>query len=184
MKKVLLFCFALLLSHFVFAGGSQPGNWRWRNNNGTTGNGGSVSSTSAPSGTSATWAAAVNKPITVHTTDEVLRLRLQLDGGSLPSSSAGHIFLQFYDAGPKTTATTLGSTSTTSDSKWEYNPMTGQPQPITSYRGPGNGGASQAGEASSNNASSDRLSGGFSTGGSTSAQWTTIASVKKMLTVI
>ena len=63
MKKFLLFSLFLISSFYSFAYISQ-GNWRWRKNNGSE--------------TSATWAAAQNKAVTISSVNQIIRLRVQL----------------------------------------------------------------------------------------------------------
>lgn len=64
MKKcTLLILLSIIFSTSSFAFISQ-GNWRWRNNNGSE--------------TAATWKAAENQPVTIHSIDSTIRLRLQL----------------------------------------------------------------------------------------------------------
>ncbi|MEP6684789.1 MAG: T9SS type A sorting domain-containing protein [Parafilimonas sp.] len=62
MKKILLLTVLLVTSYNLFAFTTQ-GVWRWRNDNGSE--------------TSATWKADQNTPITIYSTDSVLRLRIE-----------------------------------------------------------------------------------------------------------
>lgn len=165
MKQILLFTLGLIFSvNFVFAGGSQPGNWRWRNDDGTT---------SAGSG-GATWATTgVNMPIILNydQTSKVFRLRMQMDQGSLPAPTDGQIFLQYFDAG--TSYVNGGPITSGSSGSWETNPLTGKPQPIVAFRGQGGSNATNdpggSGSTDNNTSSSNTAN-----GGSTTSYWNTI----------
>lgn len=64
MKKLLLLT-VLMIGYFHSFAYVTQGNWRWRNNDGNE--------------KSATWLAGQNKPITVSSIDNILRLRIQID---------------------------------------------------------------------------------------------------------
>jgi hypothetical protein len=72
MKKIVLLTALLVTSYNLFAFTTQ-GVWRWRNDDGTQ--------------TNATWKAAQNTPITIHSADSTIRLRIELyndgSGGTL-----------------------------------------------------------------------------------------------------
>ncbi|MBV9961012.1 MAG: T9SS type A sorting domain-containing protein, partial [Parafilimonas sp.] len=63
MKKIVLLTALLVTSYNLFAFTTQ-GVWRWRNDDGSE--------------TAATWKAAQNTPITIHSKDSVIRLRIEL----------------------------------------------------------------------------------------------------------
>src|SRR5258708_5949632 len=63
MKKTLLLTALLVTSCHLFAFTTQ-GVWRWRNDDGSE--------------TTATWKASQNTPITIYSTDSVIRLRVEL----------------------------------------------------------------------------------------------------------
>ena len=68
MKKLLMLfviCVAFSTSSYAYI---TQSNWRWRNNDGSE--------------TTATWRAAQNKPITISTTDSIIRLRVALDNSN------------------------------------------------------------------------------------------------------
>lgn len=75
MKKILLLTTLLVMSYHLFAFTTQ-GVWRWRKDDGSE--------------TSATWKAAQNTPITIYSTDSIIRLRIELynngSGGTLDNA--------------------------------------------------------------------------------------------------
>ena len=117
MKKILLVTALLVTSYNVFAFATQ-GVWRWRKDDGSE--------------TSATWKAAQNTPITIYSTDSVIRLRIELyantslggtldnayfqDSSNEPGSGWNTIFLEanesaFVLAGTSPFITDLESTT-------------------------------------------------------------------------
>ena len=93
MKKILLLTALLVTSYNLFAFTTQ-GVWRWRNDDGSE--------------TSATWKANQNTPITIYSTDSIIRLRIELynngSGGLLDnavfedsSNEPGSGWVRIYD---------------------------------------------------------------------------------------
>ncbi|PZP39770.1 MAG: hypothetical protein DI598_19730, partial [Pseudopedobacter saltans] len=76
MKSIFTLVLCLVLSKFVLASGSQPGNWQWKHNDGTP-------------------AATIGQGIVISHAQDVYRIRFQVYSGSLTSNNNGHTFLQY-----------------------------------------------------------------------------------------
>ena len=81
MKKILLTAFLLVSLSEIFAFTTQ-GSWRWRNDDGTQ--------------TTATWRAGQNVPITLTSTTETLRLRIELYND--PAKAGGVLDGAFFES--------------------------------------------------------------------------------------
>ncbi|MDR0792482.1 MAG: T9SS type A sorting domain-containing protein [Chitinophagaceae bacterium] len=113
--KFIFFAFLFFAAYTCYAAGSEPGNWRWRNDDPTT------------KANGATWKADLDTGFTL-TSGNVFRLRIQSSSGNL--TGTGQIFLQYMDGGAY-------SSTALSGPNWERNSATGQPQPVSSYRSTG-----------------------------------------------
>jgi hypothetical protein len=131
--KFIFFSLLFFATYTCYAAGTEPGNWRWRANNGNA-----SGDTSGTPGGGASWLAPVNKGIRLNFT-QVFRLRMQFQSGNFAGS--GQAYLQYLDAGTykiDSTAYTYNIPLPPSTSApWELHSRTGQPEPKLDYRGSG-----------------------------------------------
>ncbi|MDR0792507.1 MAG: hypothetical protein LBE82_04300, partial [Chitinophagaceae bacterium] len=139
--KFIFFVFLFFAAYNGYAAGSEPGNWRWRNNDGDA-SANIVDAKTNPSGTGASWRAPVNTGVQLGVgSTAVFRLRMQSNSGRLDGS--GQLFLQYLDADScalDVTGNPIIPTKGTFTSYWETNSITGTPQPIAAFRGVGQDG--------------------------------------------
>jgi hypothetical protein len=138
--KFIFFAFLLFAAYAGYAAGSEPGNWRWRNDDGDP-SANIKDPVNNPSGTGATWRMPVNKGFQLGVGNtSVFRLRMQDNSGNMDAGNRGQIFIQYLDA-DSCTLDANGNlaipTKGTPTVHWEMNSITGQPQPQVGFRGIG-----------------------------------------------
>jgi hypothetical protein len=125
MKKILLLTTLLVTSYNLFAFTTQ-GVWRWRNDDGSE--------------TTATWKADQNTPVTIYSTDSVIRLRIELynngSGGTLDnavfedsSNEVGSHWTRIYDTSEANAFKLAGSSPFVNDLEPTTHQLNGQPIP-------------------------------------------------------